>query len=315
MLAKKVRRLQSRLGVRHVTPELISLYLRKALYQQLWLKRPENQIVMPIFGCQRSGTSLLTRVFFRDLNVKVYRETSGLSSADQESQRRKLRLNSLDEIANVIAGDRAGLVVLKPLVESQRANEFLDCFPNARSLWLFRHYKDVAASNLQAFGLQNGINDLRPIAEGEPNNWRSENVSAEIRAVIQRLFDEAMDPYDAAALFWYARNQLYFDLGLENDPRVMLCQYDQLVQQPAQMVQSIYRFAGRPYPGDYIVNEVHDSSVNKGQEIVLSPEVHMLCEEMWQKLVGLYTQQAKASPVTQAQRKTGLTATNEVVAA
>ncbi|MCB0187535.1 MAG: hypothetical protein KDE31_24875, partial [Caldilineaceae bacterium] len=225
MLTKKVRRIQSRLGIRHVTPELVTLYLRKAAHQTLWGKRPANPSILPIFGCQRSGTSLLTRVFFRDLNAKVYRETSALSSSDQESQRRKLRMNSLDEIKQILGRDRASLIVLKPLVESQRAPEILRCFPNARALWLYRHYKDVAASNLQAFGMDNGINDLRPIVRGESQNWRSEGTSAETREQVSKFFHETMNPYDAAALFWYARNRLFFELALDTNERVRLCQY------------------------------------------------------------------------------------------
>lgn len=291
MLAKKVRRIQSRLGIRHITPELISLYVRKTAYQQLWQKKPATQWIMPIFGCQRSGTSLLTRVFFRDLNAKVYRETSNLSSGDKESKRRKLRINSLDEIKQMIDRERAALVVLKPLVESQRAPEILDYFPNARGLWLYRHYKDVAASNLQAFGLQNGINDLRPIVAGEADNWRSEGVSPTTRTQISALFSEAMNPYDAAALFWYARNRLFFELGLERDPRIQLCQYDHLVTQPAVVVAQIYRFVGQPFPGAQLVQEVHAESVSKGQELQLSAPVVALCEEMLQALDRCYAAQ------------------------
>jgi len=291
MIAKKVQRLQSRLGIRHVTPELISLYVRKTAYQQLWQKKPATQCIMPIFGCQRSGTSLLTRVFFRDLNAKVYRETSNLSSSDKESKRRKLRINSLDEIKQAIDHDRAALVVLKPLVESQRAPEILDYFPNARALWLYRHYKDVAASNLHAFGLQNGITDLRPIVTGEADNWRSEGVSPATRAELSPLFSETMNPYDAAALFWYARNRLFFELGLEQDPRVQLCQYDHLVTEPAVVVAQIYRFVGQPFPGAHLVQEVHAESVSKGQEIHLSAPVVALCEEMLQALNRSYAAQ------------------------
>lgn len=288
MLKQNIKRLQSRLGIRHVTPELLSIYIQKELQQRFLMKTTSSSQILAIFGCQRSGTSLLTRVFFRDFNVKVYRETSQLSSHDQESPGRKLRLNAFEHIQAVFAKDRAPLIVLKPLVESQRANEFLDFFPNAKGLWLYRHYKDVAKSSLQAFGMDTGIRDLRPIVMAEKNNWRSEYVPPTIRAVVQHYFSETMNPYDAAALFWYVRNHLFFELMLEHNPRILLCRYEDWVTAPSEITKQIYTFVELPYPGDHAVSEVHTESVKRGQTVSLSPEVEQLCYDLYQRLEQCY---------------------------
>jgi hypothetical protein len=87
---------------------------------------------------------------------------------------------------------------------------------------MFRGYKDVASSNIKYFGLTNGTNDLIPIVNHEPNNWRSENVSSHVRETILKYFSKDMNPYDAAVLFWFARNSIYFDRELDENPRVML---------------------------------------------------------------------------------------------
>lgn len=240
-----------------------------------------------IMGCQRSGTSLTYWIFERDFNAKIYRESSSLSSADAVE---KLRLNPLPEIRAAFDRHAVPLVVAKPLVESQRALELLEQFPNARILWLYRHYQDVASSNLKAFGMDNGLRDLRPILAQEQGNWRAEHVSDGTLATLRRYFSESMNPYDAAALFWYARNRLFFEQKLDSNPRVLPCRYEDLVTDPTAFMQRVYAFLGVPYPGDHITQDVHPQSVGKGRKSRLSSEVDALCAELLSELDDSYEQ-------------------------
>lgn len=265
---------------RNVSFGLLRVY--KDLVQKSGLTRYEGPTtVVLIQGCQRSGTSLTYWIFERDFNAKIYRESSSLSSNDTAE---RLRLNPLDEVKAVVASHSVPLVVMKPLVESQRTPELMNAFDNARVLWLYRHYQDVASSNLKAFGMDNGINDIRPFVTGEAGNWRSEKSSEQTRAVIKRHFSEDMNPYDAAALFWFARNQLFFEQGLDQDPRVMLLRYEDLVTEPAETMRRVYRFVDMAYPGDHVVQDVHPQSVGKGRASRLSPEVDALCADLLARL-------------------------------
>ena len=259
----------------------------KNVRQKAALHRSDGQqTVVLILGCQRSGTSLTYWIFERDYNTKIYRESSALSSQDEVE---RLRLNPLPEIRETIARQDVPIVVMKPLVESQRARELLEALPGSKVLWLYRHYQDVASSNLKAFGMDNGINDIRPIAAGDESNWRAQNATEETRAIIRRHFAEDMNPYDAAALFWYARNRLFFDQGLDRDPgRAMLCRYEDLAVDPARMMKRVYAFIGTPYPGNEIVQDVHPQSVGKGKKIAISPEVEQLCNDLWERLETHY---------------------------
>jgi len=239
------------------------------------------QTVLFILGIQRAGTSLMYWVFERDLDVKIYRETSELTSGDTLEH---VRLNPLPAVKARLARDKTPLVVLKPLVESQRVHELLDTFPDARVLWQYRHYQDVAASNLKAFGMDNGLNDLRPFLRDDADNWRSQHSTAETRDTLRRFFRDDMNPYDAAALFWWARCRLYFDLNLAGDPRVLLCRYEDLATDPAATMRRVYAFLGRPFPGDHIVRDVHPQSVGKGRISRLSPEIDALCADLLARL-------------------------------
>jgi len=251
--------------------------------------------VVFIMGIQRAGTSLMYWVFERDMGVKVYRETSELTSGDALEH---VRLNPLPVVKARLARDKAEMIVLKPLVESQRVHEMLAAFPSARVLWQYRHYQDVASSNLKAFGMDNGIKDLRPFVHDDPDNWRSQHSTAATRDTIRRFFREDMNPHDAAALFWWARSRLYFDLNLQGDPNVLLCRYEDLATDPAATMRHIYAFLGRPYPGDHIVRDVHPQSVGKGRVSRLSPEVDALCAELLARLDQL-NEAAIGAPLAQ----------------
>ena len=167
----------------------------KEIYQLLKLRSSHKKTVLFIVGCQRSGTSLTIQIFDRDLNTKVYEELSKLSSNDL---RNKIRLNPLESVKKVVDKNKVPLIVSKPLVETQNSLKLLNYFQGSKALWMYRHYKDVASSNLTLFGIENGINNLRPIVENDSQNWRSENVPENVRKVVFDHFSEDMNPYDAA---------------------------------------------------------------------------------------------------------------------
>ena len=260
---------------------------KKKFYQSVLLKS-DQQSVLFIVGCQRSGNSIMQDVFNKDLNTKSYHEFSEVSSNDTEAG---IRLNTLDLVQKEFARVKAPLIVLKPLVESQNVPELLSYFENGLALWMFRHYKDVAQSNVKKFGPQNGINDLRPIVTGERNNWRSEKASPHVRETVARYFSEGMNPYDAAVLFWYARNSIFFDLELDRHPRVMMCSYEDFVLDPEKFVKSVYERLGRPYPAINLAAEVHANSRKKGKDIEVTPEIEQLAADLYQRLERTYRAQ------------------------
>ncbi len=236
--------------------------------------------VLVILGCQRSGTSLIYWVFERDLRTKIYREASKLSTKDP----RHLRLDPFTKIRKELASQKAPLLVLKPLVESQRALHLLANIPNSKILWMYRDFDDVAASNLKAFGRSNGIRDLRLMLNGPHQNWRREKLRPETASLLRRFYRRDMNPYDAAALFWYARNMLYFDQRLDEHDSVMLCKYEDLGKHPHTVMQSIYMFLEISYPGRHVVRSVHAGSVGRGARIDISAEIRSHCNELLQRL-------------------------------
>ncbi len=279
--------------------------LYKDGYQLAVADSASQKTILFIFGCQRSGTTLMSDIFRRDLSTKIYPEHSKLSSRDE----RQLRLNPLPEVATMLNRERASLLVLKPLVETQNADKLLNyfdpatsestevrqgTFAHAKALWMYRHYKDVAASKLKKSGLQNGIRDMQHIME-RSNSWRGENVPKDVREVIAKFYHVEMNPHDAAALYWYVRNSFLFELALDGDPRVMLCKYEDFVQAPAAKMQQIYQFLDRPLPLDGKLADVYATSIGKGAGVTISPPVAEVCDSMMERLDALYQQSAAHS--------------------
>ncbi|MCC6456096.1 MAG: sulfotransferase domain-containing protein [Caldilineaceae bacterium] len=263
--------------------------LRTAKLAYLWSRRPRKhlaQTVLFIVGCQRSGTTMMTRIFEQDLNTKVFAETSRLSSLDQP---KRLRLNPLDSVKRVIEQELAPIVILKPLVESQNIPELLDYFEGSKAIWLYRQYKDVAASYVEKWGEGHSAKDLRVIVEQRPNDWRPEHLPESVVQIVREHFSEEMNSHDASALYWYVRNSLFFSRRLDSDPRVMLCKYEVLAASPVEALQQIYQFIGHEFPGEGIASMVHEASVSRGQDIRLSPEIDCLCCELLQQLDNTFS--------------------------
>jgi len=201
----------------------------------------------------------MSRVFFRDLRCTVYREKSSLTGGAEG-----LRYIPFEDVAKRVEKVNSQLIVFKMLVESQRAHEFLSVVPNGKVIWLFRNYKDVASSNLHKFGAQNGIDDLRPIVLGTLENWRSQNISTDIRTVVSKHFSETMNPADAAALFWWCRNRLFYEQDLAAEERVMLVEYEGFVTKPVQVMQLVYEFCDVDFLNHTAADEVRETSIAQG---------------------------------------------------
>ena len=254
--------------------------------KRIWLSvrpRSDEQRICFILGCQRSGTTLLQHIFEEDWNAQVYREVSALSRAPGEH-----RLQPPEGLRDIFARQRAPLIVLKPLVESQHAAALLEAFPEGRAVWMLRHYRSVASSNLRKFGMRNGIDDLRPIVSEERGNWRAENFPEAVRAFIRERFSEDMPPYEAAVLFWYSRNALFFAQGLENHPRVRLCRYRDLVVAPEACTRSLYAWLGRPWPGRYPLRQIRKDARLTPPDFPLAPTVEEAAQTLWERLLKVY---------------------------
>lgn len=263
--------------------------LRKRTRQALLPRVAQRKSIVFILGCQRSGTTLLSEIFDKDLNCRSYGEFSELTSDDTKHG---IRLNDLESVRQIVQQSKTPLVVVKPLVESQRAAELLSAFDNCYVIWVYRQFKDVALSNAKKFSERNAIDFLEALWTQESGNWRSEKVSEQTRQIVGTYLSSDMNPMDAQVLVWYSRNVLFFEQGLEQFDNVLLSRYEDLVTEPAVQMRRIYDFIGQRYPGDQIAADANASSIGRGAGLSLSPEIEALGSELLKRLDAVLAERA-----------------------
>lgn len=264
------------------------LLISKSIFQPLIYTRSGKKIIIFIIACQRSGTSIMMKVFKKDFRSKVYEDE--FSAVTSEDERDHIRFNNFESLDRIFFNAHAKIIITKPLVELQNILTYFKHFNGSKAIWMYRYYKDVAYSNITHFGRDNGIKNLLPIIKNEQSNWRSENLPSDIRKIVLENFDEKMNPYDAAALFWYVRNSLFFKLGLDKRTNIVICKYEDFVHYPRENMRRIYDFMDLKYPGDKIVDEVHVRALGKGRDLQLSEPISYLCESLYQKMERFYNQ-------------------------
>ena len=177
------------------------------------------------------------------------------------------------------------VVAAKPLVESDRALALMDAAEPVKAIWMLRHYGGVAHSNLRRFGPENAFRDLQPFRDEDSLNWRCRGAAKKTRETVVGLMHEGLSPLDAAALFWWARNQLYFEQRLWCDERIRIVRYEQACNRSEQMVQALSAYVGISLPLHSIAYNVRPQA-GAVAATDLHPDVDRLCRDLWGSFAG-----------------------------
>lgn len=226
----------------------------------------------PVFiaGCQRSGTTMLGQLLARSPLVRVYHE--GDPAAFE-----RYRLRGEATIRGLLAASPAPFVVFKAICDSQWADRLLATYPDARLVWIYRDYRDVAASALHKWqGRQAEV--MQQIRTGtlERENWRVERLDDRLMTMLRDAHAGPLPPATGAALFWFIRNWFFSGLGLAQEPRALLVRYEALARQPPTELARLERFLDLP-PTPEMRRFVHGDSVSRGRELAVAPMIDALC--------------------------------------
>jgi len=188
---------------------------------------PSPKYILFVFGCQRSGTTALIKSFKSHENIRVFNEVGEIihRNSDDKFRIRLKPLNKLDQIFSSIDED---VIVLKPLVESSKAINYLNYFPNSYGIWAIRQFEDVVFSMLKKWGPNVGSSLLKAIKKEERENWRSAT-TARFFEYLKQTNISKLSPESSGALFWYIRNTFYLEQELYKAPNLKLLEYDKLV--------------------------------------------------------------------------------------
>ena len=224
----------------------------------------------PLFvvGCQRSGTTMLLQIMDKSPYCSIFHESDRFAYE-------KTRIRSDQRIRAIIRRSPTPVPVFKPINDSQHADRFLAMHPHAKCVWLFRNYFDVVNSAVSKWkSAQKTIMNGIARGQGQHPDYAAINdrMSPQTRQLIQNLSSEDMSSEDGAALLWYVRNRIYFDLDLASQSRVLLVKYEDLVTSPELEFKRIFAHAGCPFEAVY-TQSVHLSSVGKKPAPPISNEI------------------------------------------
>ena len=245
--------------------------------------RADERRVVLIFGCQRSGTTMLQQTFLdRSWRVLILGEHDRRLVGPGPGE------TTWQEYSTVLARIRRlpfEVVAAKPLVESASAAELMDAAGSVKAVWMLRRYPEVAQSNVSRFGMDNPYRDLEPIRSRDALDWRYRGVTEETWETVTALSSRRLTPFDAAALFWWTRNQLYFDQRLWEDDRIRILRYERACNQPDEVIRSLSGHIGLALPLGSIAPRVRARPI-PSQTRELDPEVEQLCRKLWDSFMG-----------------------------
>lgn len=197
-------------------------------------------------------------------------------------------LRPAPRIAGLIQRSPAPLVSFSAILDSQWTDDLLDRHPGSKALWVYRRYQDAANSSVKHWG--GHPKDLaRYVAEGTPEKMgaRGERVPERTAAAIRELYREEVSEVDGACLYWYMRNHLFFELGLDRDPRVLLVQYEDLATHPDAGFRRIFEFLGYPYHEE-VAEGVFSDAIGEMPAPSLDPAIQRACEALANRLDAHY---------------------------
>ncbi|MCI0549849.1 MAG: sulfotransferase [Anaerolineae bacterium] len=236
----------------------------------------KNSIPVFLVGCGRSGTSMVLRSLGKSYKVEIYNETH--SSAFE-----RFRLKDFGIIEQLNNVGYAKIKLYKPILDTHMAVEYLSGFPSAKIIFMYRHYSDVISSSIRYFGVDNWPsrvvrwidNDFEEFASAPPPN--------ETKHRIRSLWANRLSAESSIALYWLFYNRLYIDLGLNQNPNVILINYENIVTRSDVEFHNLCRFLGVEYSqnmskGMFATSIKHNSVRNLDETIKIE------CENLWDYL-------------------------------
>ncbi|MEE9608294.1 MAG: sulfotransferase [Myxococcota bacterium] len=235
--------------------------------------------ILWVVGCQRSGTTMLLDVLDESPDSWVYHEHNRRAF-------RNWRLRPLPVRERLVRRARARWLVFKPLFDSQNVDQLFAEHPSSKTIWVLRRYRDVVESSVRKWGARLQLAIRRLATEEDCDHWMADRMSRSRRKLLKDLYHDEMSVHTAAALRWYLRNEIYFDLDLPNRrARALLVRYEDLVENPPRAFASVFAFLDLDFHESYVAGVA--APARRRQALAeIDPAVEELCEDLAARLVA-----------------------------
>jgi hypothetical protein len=189
-------------------------------------------------------------------------------------------------VRGVVMASKHEYVLFKPLCDSHRVDHLLDSLNTpspGRAIWAYRDVDGRVRSAVSKFG-RNNLLTLRDIATGRgAGMWQAQRLSAATLAEIASYDYTTMTAETAAALFWWIRNGLYFETGLDRRDDVLLASYQDMLATPVEAMQAICRFLGLTYR-PALIEHISPRGPGGARPLDIDPRVRALCDHLQDRL-------------------------------
>jgi hypothetical protein len=256
--------------------------LRLSVDKRQW--RAKNRVVpgtaVPVYlvGLQRSGTNMLARGLDTAPEFEVHNENDG-AAFDH------FMLRPDEVIRSVVLRSGHRYVLFKPLSDSHRVDHLLDGIEtpsHGRAIWAYRDVDGRVRSAVSKFG-RNNLFVLRDIAAGRGEQmWQAQRLSEATFDVIRSFDYEAMTAETAAALLWWVRNGLYFEIGLDQRDDVRLASYQEFLADPKAAMSSLCDFLDLEYRKALVAHI--EARAPRSRPLEIDVQVRALCDQLQVKL-------------------------------
>jgi len=174
---------------------------------------------------------------------------------------------------------RARTVLFKPILDTPRVPQLLERFPEGRVLFAVRDWAPVVRSALALFGPENW--------PGRVAGWMSDDFAEfgtpppeSARQRLRSLWRADLDPASATALYWLFYTGLYFDQGLDADPRVRLVCYEAVLEQPQEQLRALCDFLDIRYL-PRMSADVEPRNRHRAESLNVDPAIAEACDALY----------------------------------
>ncbi|WP_341328154.1 sulfotransferase [Methylotuvimicrobium sp. KM2] len=254
----------------HIKNELtrrMFLWVKKAYWMLPKFNHCSQERIF-IAGMQRSGTNMLMDILEKSLETDVYHERDTRAFDNYQMRDRQT-------IQGLVKRSRAPRFIIKALCELQDLTELMAFFQPAKTIWIVRDYDDVVSSMLNSF--PNMEKQVIRIVHGGSQEWLGRGMTEETRTILKDLISVGIGDSTASAIQWYFRNMLFFNQRFQQDNRVLVISYEDLVTQPEFNVKNICNFIGIEYQ-DRMIKGIFSSSIKRRNPPEIDPKVRELCD-------------------------------------
>jgi len=95
--------------------------------------------------------------------------------------------------------------------------------------------------------------------------------------MLLELANGALTELDKLAMVWFARNRLYFELGLDSRNDVLLLKYNDIIERPTSYLSAIYEHLDMTPPHVNMGSPINAKSATRGESDHYHPGVANLC--------------------------------------